>query len=111
MAPTLWTQLFAAFTLASTALAQQQYHGYDFGPDAHLRLKRQEMEGPWILRSLTTVDGDLPLRKEIRDLENNEDQWTLYLLGLSMMQFTKQTDNVSWYKITGTAFSYLSVHL
>ncbi|KAB5551230.1 hypothetical protein GE09DRAFT_1223030 [Coniochaeta sp. 2T2.1] len=101
MASAAWTLLLAAFTFASAVLAQEQYPGYDFGPDVHLRLKRQETKGPWILRSLASVDGELPLRREIRDLENNRDQWTLYLLGLSMMQFTNQTDNISWYKITG----------
>ncbi|OIW34914.1 Di-copper centre-containing protein [Coniochaeta ligniaria NRRL 30616] len=99
MASTVWSLFLAAFTLASAVLAQR-YPGYNFGPDVHRRVKRQ-ISGPFVVRSLARDDGDLPLRQEIRNLEQNRDQWTLYLLGLSMMQYTNQSDPLSWYQITG----------
>ena len=46
-------------------------------------------------------DGSLPVRREIREVENDTDTWTLYLLGLDFMQATQQEDPTSWYKIMG----------
>lgn len=46
-------------------------------------------------------NGSLPVRREIREMEKNEDLWTLYLLGLDFMQATQQEDPASWYKIMG----------
>jgi tyrosinase len=45
------------------------------------------------------------VRQEIRQMENDNEMWTLYLLGLSMMQFTDQSDALSWYQITGVSVS------
>lgn len=95
--------LLALLTLTSGVLGQR-YPGYNFGPDVYRRAKRQT-SGPWVLTSLADSDSDLPLRQEIRDLENDTDQWTLYILGLSMMQYTNQSDPISWYGITGTPHS------
>jgi tyrosinase len=42
--------------------------------------------------------GNVPLRREVRDLENNHpDQWNLYLLGLDALQQTDQNDPLSFY--------------
>jgi tyrosinase len=101
MASPVFRLLLAAFTLAFGVVGHR-YSGYDFGVDVTRRMKRQT-GGPFVLRALARVDGELPLRQEIRTLEQNRDQWTLYLLGLSMMQFTNQSDPVSWYQITGIA--------
>jgi tyrosinase len=105
----IWTLLLAAVTLATTVMGHQRYPGYDFGPGVHrLRAKRhQQTKGPRVLMNLASADGELPLRHEIRDLENNRDQWTLYLLGLSMMQYTNQSDPLSWYQITGNRLALL----
>lgn len=46
-------------------------------------------------------DGPLPVRREIREMEKDQDLWTLYLLGLDFMQATQQEDPTSWYKIMG----------
>lgn len=101
MASNAWILLLAAFAFASAVLGQR-YPGYYFGPDVNRRIKRQ-IFGPFVLKSLARTDGELPLRQEFRTLEQNRDQWTLYLLGLSMMQFTNQSDPLSWYQITGMA--------
>ena len=101
MASMVWSLLLAAFTLASAVLGQR-YPGYNFGPGIAPRANRHTF-GPYVLRNLANVDGELPLRQEIRKLEQNRDQWTLYLLGLSKMQFTNQSEATSWYQITGMA--------
>ncbi|KAG9248530.1 hypothetical protein BJ878DRAFT_476387 [Calycina marina] len=40
-------------------------------------------------------------RKEIRDLEKDTTTWTLYLLGLDVLQSRDQSDVLSWYQIAG----------
>lgn len=49
-------------------------------------------------------NGSLPIRREIRELEKDQDLWTLYLLGLDYMQASEQDDPLSWYKIMGEVF-------
>lgn len=46
-------------------------------------------------------NGSLPVRREIRELEKDQDLWTLYLLGLDAMQASEQAEPTSWYKIMG----------
>jgi tyrosinase len=46
------------------------------------------------------------VRREIRDLkENYPDQWNLYLLGLGSLQWTTQSDALSYYSIASTCHS------
>lgn len=46
--------------------------------------------------------GAVPLRREIRDLQNNfPDQWNVYLLGLKDFQETDENDPLSYYQIAG----------
>jgi hypothetical protein len=46
--------------------------------------------------------GDVPLRREIRDLKDNHpDQWNLYILALSAMQMVEQEDDSSYYAVAG----------
>jgi hypothetical protein len=48
-----------------------------------------------------TSNGTVPLRQEIRVLQNDSTLWTLYILALDMLQYTNQTDMLSWYQIGG----------
>ena len=50
----------------------------------------------------TDPDGSLPIRHEIRALEQDSTTWTLYILGLDMLQYTNQTEMLSWYQIAGS---------
>ncbi|SPQ18279.1 b447e784-f57a-40e5-89a7-874d54feefc1 [Thermothielavioides terrestris] len=84
--------------LAHTVLAQ--YTGYDYGFDVRTRMKRQLGQ----LQATVVQDksgGDIYVRQEIRQLEQDRDVWTLYILGLSMMQFTDQSSPTSYYGIAG----------
>lgn len=46
-------------------------------------------------------DGSLPIRKEIRQLQQDADQWNLYLLGLERFQGVDQSQLLSYYQIAG----------
>lgn len=46
-------------------------------------------------------DGSVPLRLEIRQLQQNADQWNLYLLALDRLQNVNQTELLSWYQLCG----------
>lgn len=47
-------------------------------------------------------------RLEIRQLEQNVDQWNLYLLGLARFQAANQSDKLSYYQISGMIRHYRS---
>jgi tyrosinase len=47
------------------------------------------------------ANGSVPLRKEIRELQKDTTMWTLYILALDMLQYTNQSDMLSWYQIGG----------
>jgi hypothetical protein len=47
------------------------------------------------------ANGSVPLRREIRDLQKDTTMWTLYILALDMLQYTNQSDLLSWYQIGG----------
>jgi tyrosinase len=50
---------------------------------------------------LTSV-GSVPLRLELRDLEQNQpDQWNLYLLSLDAFKKLDETQDLSYYGIAG----------
>lgn len=51
-----------------------------------------------VVTGATGVNGT---RLEIRTLERNSDQWNMFLLGLSAMQNTTQSNNESHYAISG----------
>jgi tyrosinase len=40
-------------------------------------------------------------RLEIRQLQQNVDQWNIYLLGMAKFQATNQSDKLSYYQIAG----------
>ncbi|KAI0817947.1 hypothetical protein GGR55DRAFT_685409 [Xylaria sp. FL0064] len=65
----------------------------------NLRVNRRDFGQSSIVGSLPLIDGQPQPRLEIRDLEKNHDQWNLYLLALSWMQYTSQDSPFSWYQI------------
>ncbi|POS84884.1 hypothetical protein EPUL_005609 [Erysiphe pulchra] len=46
-------------------------------------------------------NGSIPLRREVRDLEKDEDSWTLFILGMDQMQHVNQNERSSWYSLAG----------
>ncbi|KAK0618206.1 hypothetical protein B0T17DRAFT_509756 [Bombardia bombarda] len=88
--------LVVVVSLAHSVLAQ--YTPYDYRFDVNQKVKRQVGQ-PFIVRGAGS--GAVQLRQEIRQLQQDTDQWTLYILGLSLLQFTDQTSPTSWYGLTG----------
>ena|SRR6266566_3425698 len=75
---------------------------YDYGFDVAGAVRRQvESPTPFVAKGLRGVNGSLPLRLEIGQLQQQQEKWTLYLLGLSMMQYTDQSQLLSYYQIAG----------
>ncbi|KAF1816707.1 Di-copper centre-containing protein [Eremomyces bilateralis CBS 781.70] len=80
--------------LDSPTLDSRQAHAVgDFGPSLEPHNKRQTTI------AVTGVPGDTQPRLEIRDLEQNKDQWNMYILGLKKMQERAESDPLSWFRI------------
>jgi len=77
----------------------------DLSP-APIALRRRQDDG------VTTVTGITGLgvqpRLEIRELQQNEDQWNLYLLGLARFQAVNESEKLSYYQIAGQPVSPLA---
>lgn len=80
---------------------------YDYGFDVKSGLKDKRQSGGFIVTTGMPLneDGSVPVRREIRDLQQDSDRWELYILALDMMQWTDQSDQSSWYGITGSLIS------
>ena len=79
---------------------QRNYGGYDYGFDVG-RFLKHEWDERFVLGPLPMVNGTPPLRVEVRELEEDKDKWTLYLLALSQMQYMDQSDPLSWFQFSG----------
>lgn len=97
-------------------LVLAQYTAYDYSFDIKTRIKRNQIERRTglVVRDKTATAaaaaaGDVVevlVRPEIRQLEQDTDLWTLYILGLSMMQFTDQASPTSYYGLAGSWSCY-----
>ncbi|CAK7237697.1 hypothetical protein SEUCBS140593_010079 [Sporothrix eucalyptigena] len=82
---------------------------YDYGFDVQAHLTRRfhgrygsSAETPFVVGGLAGHrNGTMPPRQEIRQMEKDTDLWTLYILGLNMMQYTDQSNFLSYYQIAG----------
>lgn len=77
---------------------------YNYGIDRSLIAKRQSINGIVVTGILNgnSLNGSLPVRLEIRNLEKDQDVWTLYMLGLDLLQSIPQDEKLSWYQLAGT---------
>lgn len=76
---------------------------YDYGFDVTEGLKAKRASSSSIV--VTTgmplrSNGSVPVRSEIRDLQQDTDKWSLYILALDLMQYTDQSDITSWFGIS-----------
>ena len=84
------------------ALAFVQYPPYNYGFDVKTRVKRQlGRHSDLVVQDKIAGGGDVVVRQEIRQMEQDTDLWTLYILALSMMQFTDQESPTSYYGLAG----------
>jgi tyrosinase len=56
--------------------------------------------GPFAVTGVQNGSAIQP-RLEIRDLQNNADQFNIFLLGLQNMQQTNQSDYLSYFQVAG----------
>lgn len=82
--------------------------GYNYGFDIS-KLARRGGPDPFVVTGMPRVNGITPIRPEIRALQQDPDKWTLYILALSLMQYTDQTQPFSWYQIAGMATRLLHI--
>lgn len=88
---------FAALCAASPLL-EHRVDDIPFVPD--LKIDRRQSSGG--LTAVTGITGlGTPARLEIRQLEQNTDQWNLYLLGLDRMMKVNESEKLSYYQIAG----------
>ncbi|KAF3762479.1 Di-copper centre-containing protein [Cryphonectria parasitica EP155] len=75
---------------------------YDYGFDVTKALKAKRQRSNTIVTTgmPLSADGSVPVRSEIRDLQQDANKWSLYILALDMMQYTDQMDPSSWFAIT-----------
>ncbi|KAK8139858.1 hypothetical protein PG984_000981 [Apiospora sp. TS-2023a] len=94
--------LFLFCMLALSVLAVPRADArYDYGRDVRRALQKRQAAQPAITTGAPRVNGTIPLRMEIRQLEQHHEQWSLYILALDWMQFTSQDDPYSWYRMAG----------
>ncbi|KAL2158078.1 hypothetical protein VTH06DRAFT_4888 [Thermothelomyces fergusii] len=91
--------LFPIFCLAST-LVSDQHSSYDYGFDVEKRVRRLLGQGS-VVAVQDKTGSEIQVRQEVRQLEQDHDLWTLYILGLSMLQSTSQGSPVSYYGLAG----------
>lgn len=77
---------------------------YDYGFDVTAARKAKRQSGDIVVTTGMPPrdDGSIPVRPEIRTLQQDEDKWSLYILALDMLQYTAQSDPTSWFGLTGT---------
>lgn len=94
---------FSAASPNSDAHRDDEYPAYSYGFDTEALQKRQNTPIIPVTGAIggAGIGNAPPQRLEIRRLEQNTDLWTLYILGLDMMQYTKQDSPTSWYQIAG----------
>ncbi|KAL1844252.1 hypothetical protein VTJ49DRAFT_2309 [Mycothermus thermophilus] len=93
--------VYLSLLYLANVLALAQYGGYNYGFDVHKRVKRQLSRGAAIVVQGARVGSEIAVRQEIRQLEQDPELWTLYILALSMLQFTDQSEPTSYYGLAG----------
>ena len=95
-------RILRSLLLLAAATATASAQAYNYGIDVTRVFKRQsDATTPFIVRGLDRINGSTPMRPEIRDLEKDFEKFTLFRLGTSMLQYTDQSEMLSWYKISG----------
>lgn len=101
--------LAAAATLITAATiptgfsdSERDLTAYQYGPLA-AKFQKRSVDSTFVVTGAAGGGqyGSKPIRYEIRQLEKQELTWTLYMLGLDWLQYTNQSDPLSWYQLMG----------
>nr|XP_036585377.1 tyrosinase precursor [Colletotrichum truncatum]KAF6795274.1 tyrosinase precursor [Colletotrichum truncatum] len=87
--------IWMSIILATITAAAPYSSTYNYGFDAGNLVKRQTQQ-PIIVSRLPSINGTVPARPEIREMKQNPYKWNLFLLSMSMLQYTDQNDQLSW---------------
>ncbi|GKT48364.1 tyrosinase [Colletotrichum spaethianum] len=99
--------LFLSLLLVVTIVSATPYSpAYEYGFDTRKLVKRQAQQ-PIVVAKLPAVNGTVPVRQEIRQMKQNPFKWNLFLLASSMLQYTDQKEELSWYQIADPVESVL----
>jgi len=98
----MWFLLSSATLLSMAPLAAfGQFISYDYGFDAGKRMAKRQSQQPFVVSGPDNRGIVIP-RREVRDIEQDKDLWSLYMLGLDFIQKrVDQDDPLSWYGLTG----------
>lgn len=99
---TLFAYLVCLLAITSSTLATPllKHAIEDLTQEATSQLKERQSSGAYT--AVTGVTGfGTPPRLEIRQLQQNTDQWNLFMLGLNKFMKTDQSDKLSYYRICG----------
>ncbi|EAQ93199.1 hypothetical protein CHGG_01434 [Chaetomium globosum CBS 148.51] len=92
--------LLLAFICLANTLVVAQYSAYNYGFDVKKRVKRQlGRRSTMVVQE--KIGGDIQVRQEVRQVEKDQELWTLYILGSSMLQYTDQASPMSYYGLAG----------
>jgi hypothetical protein len=94
-------------SLPDRSEAQEGFPSYNYGDVENKGLEKRQSDSPIIVTGVhsgVAPNGSVPLRLEVRELEKNADQWTLYLLALDKWEYTNQSDLLSWYSVAGELY-------
>lgn len=77
---------------------------YDYGGSPAALDRRQSFSDRIIIVNLWNgTEDSVPARLEVRELKKDIYKWNLYILALSMLQWTNASEPDSWYQIAGKA--------
>jgi tyrosinase len=85
--------LLVLLTLSGVRASPTPYPGFG------LSVVATQQSSPFAITGL--AGQSVQARLEIRDLQQNAEQWSLFLLGLQRLQSMNQTDFLSWFQIAG----------
>lgn len=97
-------RIFSILCFCMTSLVLGTSYDYGYGFDITKAHHTRRQSDPIVVTTGMPLneDGSVPVRLEIRELQQDEDRWSLYILALDMMQYTDQSDPTSWFGITST---------
>lgn len=97
-----WATFFLALLPSAAAIAAWRPNGgYNYAHGVPMTLEKRQIDQSPFTTGLPLVNGSIPIRVEIRQMQKYHEQWTLYLLALSWLQYTDQEDAYSWYRLAG----------
>lgn len=106
MSPTmLGTRFLCTLSLVCCSMMASvlgENYNYGINITEGLKAKRASSDGIIVTTGMPLrANGSVPVRYEIRNLQQDTNKWELYILALDLMQYTNQSVITSWFSISG----------